>query len=154
MSGKSRDDRDAPPADAEQTDGLRLDKWLWQARFFKTRSLAATVASKGKVRINRVLVTKSHYRVRPGDVLTFAQGHDIRVVRIVALGERRGPASEAQTLYEDIGEAAGEIPCEAKAPRRPSSETPSQKREPWGAKGGIDPRRARREAIDAKMNGR
>jgi ribosome-associated heat shock protein Hsp15 len=49
-----------------------------------------------------VPISKPHHRLRPGDVLTFAQGHTIRVVRVVALGTRRGPASEAQTLYEDL----------------------------------------------------
>ncbi len=92
------------PLDDVGEDGLRLDKWLWQARFFKTRSLAAKIASRRKVRINRTLVTKPHYRVRPGDVLTFPQGKEIRVVRILALGVRRGPAPEAQTLYETIAE--------------------------------------------------
>ncbi len=88
----------------EPEDGLRLDKWLWQARFFKTRPLAAQLASKGRIRINRVPVKKPHYRLRPGDVLTFPQGHTIRVVRVLALGTRRGPASEAQMLYEDVAE--------------------------------------------------
>jgi ribosome-associated heat shock protein Hsp15 len=87
---------------AAPDDGLRLDKWLWQARFFKTRALAAELAEKRKIRINRLLITKSHYRVRPGDVLTFPQGRTIRVVRVLALGTRRGPASEAQTLYQEI----------------------------------------------------
>ncbi|MEZ5934400.1 MAG: RNA-binding S4 domain-containing protein [Alphaproteobacteria bacterium] len=152
MSAKSRGDlgRDEPIDGAK--DGLRLDKWLWQARFFKTRSLAADVASKGKVRINRMLVTKPHYRVRPGDVLTFAQGREIRVVRVVALGERRGPAPEARTLYEDIGEPSCEGSVDSKPV--PAVEPPAQKREAWGVRGGIDPRRARRQAIDAKMNGR
>jgi ribosome-associated heat shock protein Hsp15 len=85
-------------------DGLRLDKWLWQARFFKTRALAATVAARRKVRVNSMIITKPHYRVRPGDVLTFAQGRTVRVVRVVELGVRRGPATEAQTLYEDLSE--------------------------------------------------
>lgn len=88
----------------DEADGLRLDKWLWQARFFKTRSLAAKIAERRKVRINRTLVTKPHYRVRPGDILTFPQGRAIRVVRVLALGIRRGPAPEAQTLYEEIAE--------------------------------------------------
>lgn len=83
-------------------DGLRLDKWLWQARFFKTRPIAARLAEKGRIRINRMAVTKPHYRLRPGDVLTFPQGSTIRVVRVLALGTRRGPASEAQALYEDL----------------------------------------------------
>jgi ribosome-associated heat shock protein Hsp15 len=152
MTTKSRKDQNVIQPETAANDGLRLDKWLWQARFFKTRTLAATVANKGKVRINRMLVTKPHYRVRPGDVLTFAQGHDIRIIRILALGERRGPAPEAQTLYEDIGQAPSEPTAET-APPKPI-QPPSQRREPWGVKGGIDPRRARREAIDAKMNGR
>lgn len=153
MTGKARNDQDNACTEADGNGGLRLDKWLWQARFFKTRGLAATVASKGKIRINRMLVTKPHYKVRPGDVLTFAQGRDIRVVRIIALGERRGPAPEARTLYEDIGEPPGGGRETSKAPRKRKPEEASQKREPWGARGGIDPRRARRQAIDAKLNG-
>jgi ribosome-associated heat shock protein Hsp15 len=82
--------------------GLRLDKWLWQARFFKTRALAAQLVGKGRLRINQTIVTKAHHRVRPGDVLTFPQGQSVRVVRVVELGSRRGPANEAQTLYEDL----------------------------------------------------
>ena len=92
----------APPAE----EGLRLDKWLWQARFFKTRALAAQLIERRRLRINREVVTKSHYRVRPGDVLTFPYGQTVRVVRILALGTRRGPASEAQALYEEVTEDA------------------------------------------------
>ena len=84
--------------------GLRLDKWLWQARFFKTRALAATLAGRRRIRVNSVIITKPHYRVRPGDVLTFPQGRTVRIVRVLELGIRRGPASEAQTLYEDLSE--------------------------------------------------
>jgi ribosome-associated heat shock protein Hsp15 len=84
------------------SEGLRLDKWLWQARFFKTRALAAHLVGKGRLRVNQTIVTKSHHRVRPGDVLTFPQGRIVRVVRVVGLGVRRGPASEAHTLYEDL----------------------------------------------------
>ena len=83
---------------------LRIDKWLWQARFFKTRSLAARQVSGGHVRINGDRVQKPAQAVGPGDVLTFAQGRVIRVVRVEILGERRGPASEAQTLYTDLTE--------------------------------------------------
>ena len=85
-------------------DKVRLDKWLWQARFFKTRALAATLADRRKIRVNSTVVTKPHYRVRPGDVLTFPQGKAVRVVRVVDLGDRRGPASEARALYEDLEE--------------------------------------------------
>lgn len=91
-------------------EGRRLDKWLFYARFAKSRALAAALAAKGRVRINTVVVTKPHHRVRPGDVLTFPHGRAIRVVRVLALGERRGPASEARTLYEDLIEGGGDSP--------------------------------------------
>lgn len=81
---------------------LRVDKWLWQARFFKTRSLAATKVQQGAVRINGTVTHKRSSTVGPGDVLTFAQGDHIRVIQIDALGERRGPAPEAQALYTDL----------------------------------------------------
>ncbi|WP_425044078.1 RNA-binding S4 domain-containing protein [Primorskyibacter sp. S87] len=80
---------------------LRIDKWLWHARFFKTRSLAAKQVSAGHVRVNGNKISKPAQTVGQGDVLTFAQGKLIRVVEVVALGERRGPAPEAQTLYLD-----------------------------------------------------
>jgi ribosome-associated heat shock protein Hsp15 len=101
MSGPAQPDDGPAPED-----GLRLDKWLWQARFFKTRALAAELAIRRKIRINSVPVAKPHYRVRPGDVLTFPQGRSIRVVRVLALGARRGPASEAQALYVEIADQA------------------------------------------------
>ena len=83
-------------------EGLRLDKWLWHARFFKSRSLATKVCDAGKVRVDGSRVSKPHHLVRPGAVLTFPQGRHIRVVKVLALSTRRGPASEAQTLYEDL----------------------------------------------------
>ena len=89
---------------------LRVDKWLWQARFFKTRSMAARQVSDGHVRINGERVTKPAQSVSPGDVLTFPQGRQIRVVRIVALGTRRGPAPEAQALYDDLTPEAEPAP--------------------------------------------
>ncbi|MES0861547.1 RNA-binding S4 domain-containing protein [Ruegeria sp. SCPT10] len=81
---------------------LRIDKWLWQARFFKTRSLAAKQVSGGHVRLNGNRVLKPAQAVGPGDVLTFPQARTVRVVKVEALGDRRGPASEAQTLYSDL----------------------------------------------------
>jgi ribosome-associated heat shock protein Hsp15 len=81
---------------------IRLDKWLWQARFFKSRALASKLCAAGRVRIDGERVNKAHAAIRPGHVLTFPQARDIRVVRVVALGARRGPASEARTLYEDL----------------------------------------------------
>ena len=81
---------------------LRVDKWLWHARFFKSRTLAAKLVAGGGLRVNRQVVGKPHFTVQPGDVLTFPAGPHIRVVEVVALGERRGPAPEAQRLYRDL----------------------------------------------------
>ncbi|WP_372611003.1 RNA-binding S4 domain-containing protein [Aquicoccus sp.] len=106
---------------------IRLDKWLFFARFFKTRSRAARQVGAGHVRVNSDKVLKPAHAVGPGDVLTFAQGRVIRVVRIVAMGERRGPATEAQALYEDL--------------------TP--KAEPRAPSGGERPTKRDRRAIDA-----
>ena len=91
---------------------LRIDKWLWQARFFKSRALAAETVEEGRVRINGQPTSKPGYAVGVGDVLTFAQGNRIRVIRITALGLRRGPATEAQGLYLDLdaGSTSGSLP--------------------------------------------
>ena len=89
--------------------GPRLDKWLWYARFFKTRTLAARLCNGGRLRVNGRPAAKAHYRLRRGDVLTFPQGDRIRVVAVRDFGGRRGPAPEARTLYEDLAPpAAGE----------------------------------------------
>jgi ribosome-associated heat shock protein Hsp15 len=88
-------------------DALRLDRWLWYARFYKSRTLAAKVCESGRVRVNAVLVAKAHYLVREGDVLTFVWHGRVKVLQIVALGSRRGPASEARGLYVDVS-AGGE----------------------------------------------
>lgn len=80
----------------------RLDKWLWCARFFKSRSAASRFCSDGKLRIGGQVTHKAHHAVRPGDVLTFPLGPHIRVVRVLSLAARRGPAAEARGLYEDL----------------------------------------------------
>jgi ribosome-associated heat shock protein Hsp15 len=85
-----------------EADTLRLDKWLWFTRLCKTRTQAAALCRSGAVRVNRTPVRKPNHALRPDDVLTFPLGRRIWVVRVVALGERRGPAPEAQTLYEDL----------------------------------------------------
>jgi len=94
----TREAEDAP-------EKLRVDKWLWHARFFKTRGLAAELAASGRLRINGEHAGKPAQTVRAGDVLTFPQGSRIRVVRIEAIGQRRGPATEARLLYCDLDEA-------------------------------------------------
>ena len=91
-------------ADAKRRESaaVRLDKWLWYARFFKTRSLATKLISSGKLRINGEVTSKPHRQALIGQVLTFAQGPYIRVIRIDEIGKCRGPASEAATLYTDL----------------------------------------------------
>ncbi len=81
---------------------LRLDRWLWHARFVRRRELAAALVAAGRVRLNGEIVTRAHRPVRPGDVLTLALGGRVYLVRVVALGLRRGPAAEARTLYEAL----------------------------------------------------
>ena len=78
----------------------RLDKWLFHARFYRTRPLAQAAAQAGKVRLNGTRIDKPGHAVKPGDVLTVGRGGQVMAVRIVALAERRGPAVEAQKLYE------------------------------------------------------
>ena len=89
---------------------MRADKWLWHARFFKTRGLAAKVISSGHLRVNGEKTAKPARSIGPGDVLTFPQARRIRVVKILALSDRRGPAPEAQALYEDMSPEAPEGP--------------------------------------------
>jgi len=100
-----------PAASGEDRTWQRLDKWLWCARFMKARSDCARLVADGLVRINRQVTDKPHARLRPGDVLTLPLRQDVRVVRVLALATRRGPAPEAQALYEEIAEgqeAAGQ----------------------------------------------
>ena len=82
--------------------GQRLDKWLWAARFFKTRGGAAARCAEGKIRMSGRVISKAHVTERVGDVLTFPLGRYIRVVKVLALAERRGPAPEARALYDDL----------------------------------------------------
>mgnify|MGYP002152974382 CR=1 FL=1 len=83
-------------------DAQRLDKWLWYARFFKSRSLATKFCASGRLRVNGAVVSKAHHRLKVDDVLTFPKARHIRVVRVAGLGARRGPAKEAQALYDDL----------------------------------------------------
>jgi ribosome-associated heat shock protein Hsp15 len=78
----------------------RLDKWLFHARFYRTRPLAQAAASAGKIRVNGVRVEKPGHALKPGDVLTLGRGAQLMAVKVLALAERRGPAGEARTLYE------------------------------------------------------
>ncbi|MDJ0949293.1 MAG: RNA-binding S4 domain-containing protein [Alphaproteobacteria bacterium] len=99
-------------------DSLRIDKWLWYARFCKSRSLASRLCASGKLRLNRQVVRKAHQTLRVGDVLTFPMGPHIRVIEVKALAGRRGPAVEARTLYQDLAPPEAQ-PRPPRAPARP-----------------------------------
>jgi len=91
-----------PDIGHEPAPGIRIDKWLWHARVFKTRTQAAVFVGKGKVRVNKQKVTKPGRMIKVDDVLTFVRGRDVRVYKVLGLGQRRGPAPEAQQLYENL----------------------------------------------------
>lgn len=86
------------------TDTVRIDKWLWCARFFKTRSLAAQEIDKGRVAINGQ-VTKASREVRAGDTVALRQGQVPRTVVVRGVSQVRGPAPVAQQLYEETAES-------------------------------------------------
>jgi ribosome-associated heat shock protein Hsp15 len=81
---------------------LRIDKFLWFARLSKSRSVAQALAEDGHIRLNGRRVDRAHAPVRAGDLITFPHPSGVRVVRVVALPSRRGPAPEAQTCYEEL----------------------------------------------------
>jgi ribosome-associated heat shock protein Hsp15 len=83
---------------------IRIDKWLWHARFCKTRGMAQDRAVRGHIRLNGQRVEKSSVPVRIGDMMTLTHLDKVILVKVLALGARRGPASEARLLYEVIEE--------------------------------------------------
>lgn len=83
---------------------LRIDKWLWAARFFKTRSLASDAVNGGKVHLNNDRV-KAAKAVKVGDFLKIRRADDIWIVKVVSLFEKRRQASLAQTMYEELDES-------------------------------------------------
>lgn len=109
-------------------ENLRLDKWLWYARFCKSRTLATRLCASGRLRVNGVIVKKAHYVLKPGDVLTFPKGPHIRVIRVEALGKRRGPATEARTLYEDLEPPQPVQPSDPAAKHRVAEREPGSGR--------------------------
>ncbi len=112
--------------DGEDRTWQRLDKWLWCARLLRQRADCAALAAAGGIRVNRLPTDKPHARLRVGDVITLPLRSDVRVLRVLALGARRGPAAEAAGLYQDIAEPApGAAPagtsCAGPACARPHS---------------------------------
>lgn len=121
-------------------DRLRIDKWLWHARFFKSRTLAGKFCQSGKLRLNGQSIAKAHVLVEPGDVLTFPLGPAVKVVKLLALGERRGPAPEARALYDDLSPPP---------PPKTVAPAPAAVREPGSGR----PTKAERRAIDRLKDG-
>jgi ribosome-associated heat shock protein Hsp15 len=94
----------------------RLDQWLFFARLIKSRTLAATLIGEGKFRLNTEKVDKPSVSVKPGDVLTSTVGRTVRIIRVAAIGTRRGPAAEAQGLYDDLTPPPAPRPAHEAAP--------------------------------------
>ncbi len=92
-------------ADPAAPSWQRLDKWLFCARVRRSRNDCARLVADGWVRVNRRVVEKPDFRLRIGDVLTFATGQEVRVLRVVAFAQRRLGPAPARALYEEIGEA-------------------------------------------------
>jgi len=89
-------------------DGQRLDKWLWFARVVKSRTLAAELIVLGKVRVNRVRAVKASQVLRPGDVVTLVLAGRVLILKVLAPGVRRGPATEARRLYQPLSTPLGD----------------------------------------------
>ncbi len=123
----------------EQGTTIRVDRWLWFARFFKSRSLASKLVQSKKVRVNSTIIAKASLLIKTGDILTFPQAKEIRVVKVLEIGQRRGPAPEAQLLYEDL------TPKETKAEKEASRDKAAL---PKRERGAGRPTKADRRALD------
>ncbi len=96
--------REGGPLPSGRDDRVRLDKWLWAARFFKTRSLAVDEITKGRVHVND-LAAKASREVHVGDRIELRQGPVVRTVVVLGLSEQRGPAPVARLLFEETAES-------------------------------------------------
>ena len=90
-----------------EVSSMRLDKWLWAARFYKTRSLAVEQISKNRVTVNAA-AAKASREVRVGDTIALRQGNVPKTVRVMGLSAMRGPAPVAQQLYQETAESVAE----------------------------------------------
>ena len=108
-------------------DRQRIDRWLWNARIARTRTLAAALAVSGHVRLNGRRVDAAAQAVRMGDVLTIALASRVRVLKVVGFASKRGAAPQARTLYDDLSPPV--VPKEPGAPSRPRGTGRPTKRE-------------------------
>ena len=112
------------------TEKIRLDTWLWYARFYKSRSLSSKAILSGKLRLNSNKIIKPASKVKINDVLTINHINVVRVIQVQSLGSRRGPASEAQKLYNDLSENiidASKIKSVSEKPKRETNKRPTKK---------------------------
>jgi ribosome-associated heat shock protein Hsp15 len=110
-------------------DRQRIDKWLWHARVVRTRSAAAALVNGGMVRLNNVRIDLPSRLVRPGDVVTVALDRSVRILKVVGYAERRGSATAAQALFEDMTPAPASSPSEPAAGMRDEGAGRPTKRE-------------------------
>ena len=112
------------------TEKIRLDTWLWYARFYKSRSLSSKAILNGKLRINSNKITKPATKVKTNDVLTLNYVNEIRIIQIQSLGSRRGPASEAKSLYIDLTEdriGSSNVKSKIEKSKKDSNKRPTKK---------------------------
>jgi ribosome-associated heat shock protein Hsp15 len=125
-------------------DRRRIDKWLWYARLARTRTAAQALAVSGRVRVNSDKNQSASQGLKTGDVLTVALDSGVRVLRVILLGDRRGPASEARLLYEDLTPPAAQV--EPPSPRAGPRPTKRDRRQ-------LDAFRPHREGDDFSSGG-
>jgi ribosome-associated heat shock protein Hsp15 len=113
----------------DKTDAVRIDKWLWAARFYKTRSLAGTAVGGGKVHVNAQRAKPSR-QLQVGDTLHINRNEIEYTVIVEALSERRGPAPEAQRLYRETEESVARREQAASARRLTAGHAPAPERRP------------------------
>ena len=112
------------------TEKIRLDTWLWYARFYKSRSLASKSILAGKLRVNSNKIIKPASKVKINDVLTINHVNMVRIIQVQSLGARRGPAIEAQTLYNDLSPdvtAASKIKGVSEKSKKDTNKRPTKK---------------------------
>ena len=112
------------------TEKIRLDTWLWYARFYKSRSLSSKAILSGKLRLNSNKIIKPASKVKINDVLTINHINMVRIIQVQSLGSRRGPASEAQKLYNDLSGNiidASKINSVSEKPKKETNKRPTKK---------------------------
>ena len=112
------------------TEKIRLDTWLWYARFYKSRTLSSKAILSGKLRVNSDKIIKPASKVKINDVLTINHANMVRIIQVQSLGVRRGPASEAQKLYNDLSGNiidASKINSVTEKPKKETNKRPTKK---------------------------